>query len=49
LSKVNRYKESKITMNRNPMIRLYQDVYDGKEPNMIEDACDNVLLLSQDD
>ena len=44
LSKATRFKEPTITISRNPMIRLYQDVYTGIEPNMIEDACDNVLL-----
>lgn len=48
LSKATRFKEPAITISRNPMIRLYHDVYTGIEPNMIEDACDNVLLLSQD-
>ena len=47
LSKPLTDKEPRITLERNPMIRLYTQVHNNAQTNMIQDACDNVILLNQ--
>lgn len=45
LSKPEKVTEAKPSTENNPMVRLYNEVLNGEQPEMFTDALDNVVLL----